>query len=149
MTKRLGVAVGLFCAFFSSNAYCSSDDFEAPSRLDGATVIDAEKLIELKNGNDDLVIIDSRIETDRSSGYIPSSVGLTDDQTRCDSLAGVLSTPTTPVVFYCNGVKCNRSTRAISTAKQCGYSEIYWFRGGMHEWKGKGYPVTRQTIGTP
>ena len=41
-------------------------------------------------------------------------------------------------------MKCGRSAKAIVIALQCGYSNIYWFRGGFEEWLSKGYPYLQE-----
>ncbi len=46
-----------------------------------------------------------------------------------------------PVVFYCNAGECWKSYKASVVAIRNGWKQIFWFRGGMPEWKGKGYPV--------
>lgn len=40
-----------------------------------------------------------------------------------------------PIIFYCNGVSCPYSRRASITAVSAGYSNVYWFRGGIMEWR--------------
>jgi rhodanese-related sulfurtransferase len=40
-------------------------------------------------------------------------------------------------------VKCGRSFESAKIAIAEGYSKIYWFRGGMEEWEGKGLPVVK------
>ena len=51
------------------------------------------------------------------------------------------------LVFYCNGVKCWKSFKALSiVSKAGGYegSNLYWFRGGIPEWKSKGFPTSKK-----
>ena len=48
------------------------------------------------------------------------------------------------VLFYCNGVKCGRSVVAVGVAKKCGYSNIYWFRGGFEAWLKEGFPFVKE-----
>lgn len=107
--------------------------------LDPATIIDAEQMIDLVNKTPDLLIIDSRLEADRKRGFIEGSVALTDTETSCRSLSKVTSSKHQSMVFYCNGPKCKRSKAAIVIARSCGYDKLYWFRGGMEEWKQKKY----------
>ena len=42
-------------------------------------------------------------------------------------------------LFYCNGVKCDRSVKSVNIALGCGYVRLYWFRGGFEEWRRKDY----------
>lgn len=116
----------------------------SPESIDGTIKVDAEAFIELVDKTPDLIIIDSRIPGDRKQGYIEGSLSLPDVDTTCESLAKVISKKESPSLFYCNGVKCGRSAKAINIALGCGYSNIYWFRGGFEEWLEKGYPYLQQ-----
>jgi rhodanese-related sulfurtransferase len=120
-----------------------ADDYMSPDRIKGATTIDAEVLIEMASREKDLVIIDSRIASDRRQGYIADSISLPDTDTDCFSLARYIDRDSTPVVFYCNGPRCRRSDRAVAIARDCGYNNIYWFRGGLEEWKSRQYLLSK------
>jgi len=121
----------------------SASDYLSPETIDGTTRIDAERLIELAREKKDLVIIDSRIGSDRHQGYITGSISLPDTDTDCTTLLPIIDRKDTPTVFYCNGPKCRRSDRAVVIAHDCGYTNIYWFRGGLEEWKNKNYLLTK------
>lgn len=110
-----------------------------PDNIKGATTVTAEQLIALAGRFPSLVIVDSRIREDRQEGYIENSHSLPDEETNCTTLAPLIANKTTPVLFYCNGIKCGRSVRAVHIALNCGYEKIYWFRGGFEEWKDKKY----------
>ncbi|WP_455366992.1 rhodanese-like domain-containing protein, partial [Kaarinaea lacus] len=77
-----------------------------------------------------------------SAGWIEGSVGLPDYDTSAESLAKHIPSKSTPVLFYCNGVKCGRSVNSSKVAIEAGYQNIYWFRGGWEEWTEKGMPAT-------
>jgi rhodanese-related sulfurtransferase len=121
----------------------SAEDYVSPETITGSKKIDAESLIELAREEKDLVIIDSRIKSDRRQGYITGSISLPDTDTDCASLLPVIDNKSTPTVFYCNGPKCRRSDRAVLIAVDCGYQNIYWFRGGFEEWKNKKYLINK------
>ena len=107
--------------------------------LQGAKTITAVDVIDLIEKMPELIIIDSRMD-DRPQGYIESSINLSDLDTDCDSLAEILKNTHTPVVFYCNGVKCRRSEKAIKVAVACGYDHVFWYRGGFDDWMKQGFP---------
>ncbi len=113
----------------------------SPDEIPGAVIVDAEQLIELVVKHPDAVVIDSRVAVDRTDGYIEGSVHLVDTRTDCASLAGLIPAAGTPVIFYCNGVRCDRSGRAVAIAVACGYRQVHWFRGGVEEWRSKDYPL--------
>lgn len=115
-------------------------DGEAPP---GVTVIQAEDLVRLARDHADLILIDSRTPVDREIGYIEDSISLPDDQTNCNTLSRLSNRHDQPLMFYCNGDKCNRSRDAVQKARVCGYSKLYWLKGGYQEWREKRFPVLR------
>jgi len=121
----------------------ASESYTSPENIEGAQKIDAEKLIRLVNHDKARIIIDSRISSDRKLGYIPGSISLPDTGTSCESLASIIPQKSDPVVFYCNGPKCRRSDNAVVIAADCGYTNIYWFRGGIEAWRANNYPIKK------
>jgi rhodanese-related sulfurtransferase len=102
--------------------------------------VDAESVLDLIESLPTLKIIDARMSQDRIHGYLEGSVSLPDINTDCKSLANHLAKKSQPVLFYCNGPKCGRSAKSSVKALECGYTQVYWFRGGFEEWKQKNYP---------
>ena len=128
----------------STNLWAESPPVVTPESISGSIRINSEELIGLVNEIPELTLIDSRIRSDRKQGFIEGSISLPDINTNCESLAGHIPEKTTAVLFYCNGVKCGRSGKSVNIAVGCGYSNIYWFRGGFKEWLAKGYPYLRE-----
>ena len=122
----------------------NANEFIAPENLPNTVKLDAEGVIEAVNSNPRLVIIDTRIAADRAQGFIQGSISLPDVTTNCDTLAKAVPDKTQPSLFYCNGPRCGRSIKVVNIALSCGYSNIYWFRGGFEEWKAKGYPFVKE-----
>ena len=125
---------------YATTCWAEENPPASPENIEGTIKVTAEEFIELVNDIPDLTIVDSRIPGDRKQGYIEGSVSLPDINTTCDSLAKVIPAKNSKTLFYCNGVKCGRSAKAIVIALGCGYNKIYWFRGGFEEWLAKGYP---------
>jgi len=142
--------ITLYCTLISSlllvgmNLSYADKKKDAPLLIPGTTKVSAEGLLELVAKNPDLLIIDARIRIDRKQGYIEGSLSLPDIATNCASLAKLIPKKNTAVLFYCNGVKCGRSGKSSIIALQCGYNNIYWFRGGYVEWKAKNYPFIKE-----
>jgi len=113
----------------------------SPENIPGTVKINAEQLIELVTEKSDILIIDSRIPSDREHGFIEGSVNLPDIDTTCETLANIIPSYSSPVIFYCNGPECGRSAVAAKQALNCNFKTIYWFRGGFEEWLSKNYPV--------
>ena len=115
----------------------------SPDSIPGTTKVDAEGVLQLVHQLPRLIVIDARIVTDRLQGYIEDSVSLPDMQTNCASLKKLAADRSTPLLFYCNGPKCGRSAKSAQKAIACGYTRLYWFRGGFEEWRAKDYPVVK------
>lgn len=116
----------------------------APEQIRGVTRVEAEGVLELVQREPRLLIVDSRIPADRLQGYLEGSISLPDTATRCDSLARLVADRNRPLLFYCNGVKCGRSVVAVTIARDCGYRNLYWYRGGFEDWQRKGYPYLKK-----
>lgn len=114
---------------------------ETPTTLAGTTVITAEDLLDLSDTKADLVIVDARVQSDYDKSHIPGVVRLVNTETTETTLATVIPSKITPVIFYCNGPSCKRSYESAGIAVASGYSNVYWFRGGIAEWTQKDYPV--------
>ena len=131
---------GVLCVVCGISVLQATETEDMPDMIEGTTKVFAEDVLKLAETIDDLLIVDARIEIDRKQGFIEGSISLPDVNTNCKSLAKIIPTKTTPVLLYCNGVKCGRSAVSAKIALKCGYSKLYWFRGGFEEWKNKGFP---------
>jgi len=126
-----------------SQTVTGNEKIVSPVHIDGTTIVDAAGLIETVTQIPELILIDSRIPADHREGFIEGSVSLPDTDTDCDSLAGIVPALTTPLLFYCNGIKCGRSATTAAIAVACGYTRVYWFRNGMEEWQEQEYPLVQ------
>jgi len=114
-----------------------------PEFVDGTVRVSAEEVIGLVEELPNLVIIDSRKSSDHRKGFIEGSVAMPNTETDAKSLRKHASSKSTPLLFYCNGIRCGRSVKAAKIAMANGYKKIYWFRGGVEEWEAKGLPLVR------
>ncbi len=134
------LSVGLLAStFMVGTAFAGKK--EVPQFIDGTVRVSAEEMIDLVEQYDELVIIDARKKSDVAKGFIEGSISLPNTETTPETLAKHIPSKTTPVLFYCNGIKCGRSVKSAKIAIAAGYNKIYWFRGGMQEWEAKGLPV--------
>lgn len=133
----------LWCLAVSTRSF-AAEEIVSPDDIPGSEKVDAEQLISLVDKVPQLIIIDSRIASDRIQGHIEGSISLPDEKTTCDTLHQHAPDSDSAVLFYCNGPKCGRSAVAVNVALQCGYKNVYWFRGGFEEWKKKKYPYIKE-----
>lgn len=81
------------------------------------------------------IIVDARPQkTKFDKGHIPSAISLPFSQ--FDELKGKLPRDLeTPIIFYCEGLKCKLSHKAAAKALVMGYKNVSVFTKGYPEWK--------------
>jgi len=123
---------------------------DTPPNLPGVTVVSAEQARALMFKG--TLIVDARVAgeyvEERIKGainipYKEKSAKSPDFDARLDKfdLAKLPPDRNTPVIFYCNAGECWKSYKASKVSIKAGYTKVYWLRGGIPEWKAKGFPV--------
>lgn len=125
------------------SAAAVADKPVAPLAIAGATNLTTEQLVAKLQSTPELVIIDARRNEEYAKGHIEGAHILLDTDMTPPLLARLVRSKDTPVVFYCNGERCMRSTNAAQKAIDWGYRQVFWFRGGWQEWTEKAMPVAR------
>jgi rhodanese-related sulfurtransferase len=119
-------------------------NYRSPESVDGATTVTAAQVRALQEAG--TAIVDVRNPRLYARRHIPGAYHLDLKHTyNEESLAAVVARDE-PVVIYCSGIKCSRSTTASRKAVSWGYEKVYFFRGGIVEWRNAGYPLE---TGTP
>lgn len=139
MKSKLLIALFSLCMSFPAFA----DKPLAPPSVSGTTLVNAEQALEVILASPKIVIIDSRHAEEFAKGHIEGAISLLDTDTTAKSLGKHVSDKNTPILLYCNGERCMRSSNAATIAVNAGYSKIYWFRGGWMEWMEKKMPVSK------
>ena len=130
-----------FATFLSLGAGAWAED--APLEITGAKTVDAQKIFELVAKTPNVVMLDNRKEEDFAAGHIEGAIRLIDTDVTPESLAKHVKAKDTPVLFYCNGVKCGRAAKAAERAVKLGYSKVYYYALGMDEWNAQKLPLVR------
>jgi len=129
--------------------YVASLGITTPDTLKGATRVSAEEVAELaKQG---ATIVDTRSQKEHDSehvrgailaSYLEKSLKEVDFDASKDDFSALKAVPKDkPAIFFCNGPECWKSYKASRAAVAAGYAKVYWFRGGMPEWRDKRLPV--------
>ena len=112
---------------------------DSPTEVPGATTVDTAKAKELFDK--EALFLDVRKDSDWDAGRIPGAEHLELKKVfTADSLGGLIKKDE-PVVIYCNGHSCLRSSAASASAVGWGFSKVYYYRDGFPAWKGAGLPV--------
>lgn len=121
-----------------------------PESLDGVKVVSAEQVQALMAKG--APAFDVRVTTECSEKTIKGAVchvyreksakvpafNKAEDQF---DLAKLPADKAEPVIFFCNSGECWRSYKAAAVARDAGYKQVLWFRGGMPEWTSKNLPT--------
>ena len=143
--KTLKIAAVTLFLSLSANAG------ETPASLDGATLVDAAKVKSMMEAGG-TTVVDTRVANEFAEKHIKGSVSIPykeksakdvnfDGKLDSFDVAKLPTDKSAKIVMYCNAGECWKSYKAAKTAIQSGYKSIHWFRGGIPEWKAKGYPV--------
>lgn len=112
----------------------------APVKVAGTSTIDAQmaKILHDKK----IIFIDARDADHFKEAHIPGAKNLSvkDAGFTAENLS-VLVKKDDPVVFYCTGITCMASSTAAQKAVEWGWTKVYYFRGGITQWKTSGLPV--------
>lgn len=118
---------------------CGSALAESPLSVDGATTVDVNKARELFE--QEVAFVDVRKNSDWDAGRIPGAIHLDiKSALSAESLAEEVA-KSEPVVMYCNGASCLRSSQASGKAVGWGWTQVYYFRDGFPAWQAAGNPV--------
>jgi len=89
-----------------------------------------------------LLLIDVRTPEEFAESHIHGAINIPEKMVY-DELGKVDIGWGTKVVFYCNGLKCGKSSRAARKAAGLGYRNVMVLIEGMPVWEEKGYPFFR------
>ncbi len=135
MKYLIKATVILFVGLFSVSAYAET----SPETVAGATTVTPQ--VAKTMFDDGAIFIDVRSQTDWDAGRIPDAIHLNVKSALSKEALLEEVSLEDPLVFYCNGHACMRSSKAAGMAVTWGFKNVYYFRDGLPAWKTAGYPV--------
>jgi rhodanese-related sulfurtransferase len=126
----------LSLCFLSLESFAGSG--VSPMTVEGAKTVNTEQAKKLFD--DGALFIDTRKDADWAAGRVADAVHLNikSNFTEKDMLAELKKGD--PVVLYCNGERCMRSSKACKEAVAWGFTNVYYYRDGFPAWKSAGHP---------
>jgi rhodanese-related sulfurtransferase len=112
---------------------------KSPKSIPGTTLVNVQEAKALFDKG--TLFIDARSDKDWDAGRIPDAVHLDVKNNFTEAALLEEITKTDPVVMYCNGESCLRSTEASQLAVSWGFKKVHYFRTGFPSWKVAGYAV--------
>jgi rhodanese-related sulfurtransferase len=121
-----------------------------PDKLDGVKIVTAEQVRDLQAKG--APVVDTRVAAEFAEKTIKGAVSVPykeksakdvgfDRKQDSFDLAKLPADKNAPIVFFCNAGECWKSFKAAVLARDAGYRQIHWFRGGFPEWTSKGLPT--------
>lgn len=111
----------------------------SPSAVDGAVTVDAAEARRLHDAG--APFVDVRTHARWSLGHVPGATLLDFEESFTEASLSAVAAKDRPVVIYCEGPRCLRSSEASRRAVSWGFTEVRYFRGGFPDWKAAGNPV--------
>ena len=87
-----------------------------------------------------LTLIDARSKEEYQEAHIADALNIVEKD--FEKLAATLPTDKSSLlVLYCNGIKCGKSKKVASKAKNAGYTNLLIYNEGFPVWEEKGLPI--------
>ena len=123
---------------------------ETPTTLDGVKNVTAEQAKSMIDKG--AAVIDTRVKAEYAEKTIKGAKSVTYkeksakdvkfDRTKDEfDLTKLPADKNAAVIMFCNGGECWKSYKASVVARDAGYKQVHWLRGGMPEWVAKGLPT--------
>ena len=146
MKKVLSIVIAMSLLLLAGQAMAA---VMTPDTIDGVKTVNAEWV---KANEATVKVFDARKKGEYVEGHVPGAISAPykeksekavafDPSMDKMKMSAYPSDKSTPVVVYCNGVKCWKSYKTIVQLKSAGYSNLNWLRDGYPGWTEKGYPV--------
>jgi rhodanese-related sulfurtransferase len=143
--------VGLLAVLWGLAPHLFAAVPEPPKQLKGVTVIGAERAQALMQQG--ALLVDARVALEYVEEHITGAVSIPYKEQSAKSVdfdasqdrfdvAKLPSDKSAKIIFYCNSGQCWKSYKASVVARRHGYTNVYWLRGGIPDWKSKNLPVT-------
>lgn len=112
---------------------------ESPTTVEGAKTVNASEAKALFD--EGALFVDVRSDKDWAAGRISDAAHIELKKVFSEETLAPEAKKTDPIVIYCNGVSCMRSSIASIKAVAWGYTNVNYYRLGFPDWKAAGYPT--------
>lgn len=136
---RILLTTFMVLALFISPPLTAAEKPDSPLAVPGAITIDVTKAKKLFD--EEAVFIDVRKDVGWAAGRIPGAEHLELKKDFTEESLSEFVKKDQMVVFYCNGPKCLRSSKATVKAVAWGFTKVHYFRDGIPAWIAAKYPI--------
>ena len=119
-------------------------DWYAPESVEGTVTIDVYEANELFHAG--AVFVDVRNPRLYARKHVPGAHHLDLKDGYSEQALNAIASLDDPVVIYSSGEQCARSYRASEMAVKWGYKKVYYFRGGIIDWRDAGFTMEKVNV---
>ncbi len=123
-----------------------------PDRLSGVTSASASEVQCIINSFGNAIVVIAALNPNSDKEMLPQSLPMgwavtgRDDPGVQNNVAVVAAIATggdkaRPIIVYCHNVRCFMSYNLLVRLQRAGYTNLYWGRTGLFDWKGSHYPL--------
>lgn len=136
------IAIVLFS--ITSTGHARDPDYRSPKQAEGATTVSVDEAKWMFD--DGAIFIDVRNTRFFDRRHVPGAIHLDKKGVYSEETLAAVASKDDVIVIYSSGVRCGRAHRAAEQAASWGYKKIYYYRGGIVDWKDVGYPMESSPI---
>jgi len=138
--KRIATIVTtLIMLTVATTGLAASSGYRSPEQAAGATTVSADEAKWLFD--DGAVFIDVRNPRYFARRHIPGAHHLDMKDAFTEEALAAVAEKDQPIVIYASGIRCGRAHKGSRLAASWGYKKVYYFRGGIIDWKVVKFPI--------
>ena len=107
------------------------EDFCGKRGITMLEFVTMERLLEMKENNEEFTLVEALPEKNYKEGHIPGAVNVPPDQV--DEKASELDKDKL-VIVYCASYKCPASTKVVRKLQELGFKKVLDFKAGKQAW---------------
>lgn len=127
------------CAGLMVHSVVYAGDWRSPLEVPGARSISVQQAAELHAAG--VPFIDVRNPRLYARRHVPGAHHLDLKDAFTEQTLSEIVARDRPLVIYCSGAMCSRSSRASEKAVSWGFDQVHYFRGGIADWRDAGLPL--------
>jgi rhodanese-related sulfurtransferase len=143
-SKGLFAVFTLLILFATSSALATNSSYRSPEEAPGATTVTVDEAKWLYD--DDAVFIDVRNPRYFANRHIPGAHHLDMKDVFTEQALAAVADKDEPIVIYASSERCGRAYKGARLAVSWGYKNVYYFRGGIVDWKSVEFPINSNKV---
>ena len=143
-SKGIFASFAILMLFAAGPVFAANTSYRAPEQAPGATTVTVDEAKWLHD--DGAVFIDVRNSRFFANRHIPGAHHLDMKHVFNQESLAAVADKHDPIVIYASSERCGRAHKGAKLAASWGYKEVYYFRGGIVDWKSVEFPINSLSV---